>query len=103
DFLKEKDQYQINSITKFLFNKYGYTAFMQDEDLPEDLRNNKCLGLTVDVVKENALLKTKLRIDLRDCNGTVIQSSKIGETREKEYAKAYNYALRDAFETFQYM
>ena len=103
DFLKEKDQYQINSITKFLFNKYGFTAFMQDEELPEDLYNNKCLGLTADVVKESAFLKTKLRIDLIDCNGKVIQSSKFGETREKEYAKAYNIAVRNAFETFQYM
>lgn len=102
DFLKEKDQYQINSIAKFLFNKYGYTAFMQDEKLPEDLYSNKCLGLTADVVKQSAFLQTKLRIDLIDCNGNIIESSKIGQTREKEYAKAYNIALRNAFETFQY-
>jgi methionine synthase II (cobalamin-independent) len=31
----------------------------------------------------------------------VVYSSKVGETREKEYAKAYNLALRDAFETYQ--
>ena len=103
EFLKEKDQYQINSLTKFLFNKYGYTAYMQDEDLPEDLHNNRCLGLTADVVKENAFLKTKLRIDLKDCNGTVVKSSQVGETREKEFSKCYNLALRDAFQTFQTM
>ncbi len=103
DFLKQKDQYEINSLTKFLFNKYGYTAYLQDEEFPEDLNNNRCLGLTTDVVKENAFLKTKLRIDLKDCNGNVVHSSKIGETREKEYSKAYNFALRDAFETFQYL
>lgn len=102
DFLKEKDQYQINSLTKFLFNKYGYIAFMQDEDFPEDLRNNRCLALTADVVKSNALLKTKMQIELKDCNGNLIQSSDIGETREKEYAKAYNLAVRDAFKTFRY-
>lgn len=101
EFLKEKDQYQINSLTKFLFNKYGYTAFMQDEELPEDLRNNRCLALTADIVKLNALLKTKMQIELKDCNGNLIQASDIGETREKEYAKAYNLALRDAFKTFQ--
>ncbi|MEZ4803814.1 MAG: hypothetical protein R2797_13655 [Gelidibacter sp.] len=103
EFLKERDQYQINSITKFLFNKYGYTAYMQDEELPEDLKNNKCLGLISDVVKDGGLFKTKLRIDLKDCNGNVIMSSQVGETREKEYAKAYNFALRDAFVTFQNM
>lgn len=101
EFLKERDQYQINSLTKFLFNKYGYEAYIQDEELPEDLRNNRCLGLYADVIKENAFLKTKLQIDLKDCNGTVVKSSKVGETREKEYATAYNLAIRDAFTTFQ--
>ena len=26
DFLKEKDQYQLNSLAAFLFNKYGFLA-----------------------------------------------------------------------------
>ena len=103
EFLKEADQYQINSLTKFLFNKYGYTAFLNNEELPQDLRFNECLALKADVVKESGFLKTKLRIDLKDCNGTVIKSSQVGETREKDYAKAYNMALRSAFETFQNM
>lgn len=101
DFLKEADLYQVNSLTKFLFNKYGYEAYMQDEDLPEDLRANKCLALISDVVKEGNFLKTKLRIDLKDCIGNVVYSSPFGESREKEYSKAYNLALRDAFKTFQ--
>ena len=103
EFLKEKDQYQINSLTKFLFNKYGYEAYMQDENLPVDLQNNRCLGLLADVVKDGGLFKTKLKIDLKDCNGNIIVSSQTGETREKEYSKAYNLALRDAFTTFQAM
>jgi len=103
EFLKENDQYQINSLTKFLFNKYGYTAYIQNEELPEDLLSNRCLALFADVNKDGGLFKTKLKIDLKDCNGTIVISSKMGETREKEYAKAYNLALRDAFETFQNM
>ncbi|MCK7591939.1 hypothetical protein M0G43_15230 [Subsaxibacter sp. CAU 1640] len=103
EFQKEKDQYQINSLAKFLFNKYGYTAYMEGEDLPADLHNNGCLALLADVNKDSGLFKTKLRIDLKDCNGTIIQSSKVGESKEKEFAKAYNLALRDAFETFQNM
>ena len=101
EFLKEKDQFQINSLTKFLFNKYGYEAYMQDEDLPDDLRNNRCLGLMADVTKDSGMFKSKLQIDLKDCNGNVVMSSKVGESREKEYSKAYNQALRDAFQTFQ--
>jgi len=100
-FLGEEDKYQLNSLTKFLFNKYGYTAFFPDEELPKDLVKNSCLALFTDVVEDRGLFKTKLRIDLKDCGGITIMSSQMGETREKEYAKAYNLALRGAFETYQ--
>jgi len=100
-FLSEEDKYQLNSLTKFLFNKYGYTAYFANDELPQELSNNKCLALYTDVVEDKAMFKTKLRIDLKDCGGVLIMSSKIGETKEKEFAKAFNLALRDAFETFQ--
>src|SRR5690606_22984615 len=93
DFLKSDDQYQVNSLTKFLFNKYGFIAFMDNEEFPEDLINNRCLALYADVVDQNGFMKTKLQIDLKDCKNKLIQSSKVGETREKEYAKAYNLAI----------
>ncbi|OUR91378.1 hypothetical protein A9Q87_10480 [Flavobacteriales bacterium 34_180_T64] len=102
DFLKGKDKFQLNSLTEFLFNKYGYTAIMQDETLPEDLNGNRCLALYANVHKlKGGLLKTKIQIDLLDCNEQLVHSSRIGETREKNYSKAYNLALRDAFVTYQ--
>lgn len=101
EFLKSEDQYQVNSLTKFLFNKHGFTAFMANEEFPEDLRTNRCLALYADVVEQKAFLKTRLQIDLKNCDNKLIQSSKVGESREKEYAKVFNLALRDAFETFQ--
>lgn len=101
EFLKQKDQFQINSLTKFLFNKYGYKALMQDEVFPDELNNNRCLGLMADVIKDSGMFKSKLQIILKDCKGNIVQSSRVGESREKEFGKAYNLALRDAFETFQ--
>ncbi|WP_431137001.1 hypothetical protein [Psychroserpens mesophilus] len=103
DFVNAEDKYQINSLTKFLFNKYGYTAFLENDSFPEDLVNNRCLALTADVVKvKGGFLNTRLRIDLMDCKNNLVISSKMGKTREKEYKVAYNLALRDAFETFQF-
>ncbi|MFC4721429.1 hypothetical protein ACFO5O_03785 [Geojedonia litorea] len=102
NFLEGQDRYQLNSLTKFLFNKYGFTAFLQNEDFPQDLKNNRCMAMFVNVDKEKAFLRTKLRIDLLDCNGNLITSSRVGATNEKEFDKAYNLALRDAFETFQH-
>lgn len=101
DFLREADKYQTNSLTKFLFNKYGFEAIMDNEEFPQDLASNRCLGLFSDVKKLKGLLKTKLQITLRDCNNKEVFKSQIGETREKEYEKAYNLALRDAFTSFE--
>ena len=101
EFTSGKDKYQLNSLTKFLFNKYGYTAFMDGDEFPEDLKTNRCLALTSEVRKIKGFLKTKLQIDLLDCNGNTVMSSQIGESKEKEYQKAYHLALREAFGTYQ--
>ncbi|WP_053991445.1 hypothetical protein [Mangrovimonas sp. TPBH4] len=104
EFLKANDEYQLNSLTKFLFNKYGFTAFFNNETLPADLQSNRCLALYANVTQiKGGLFKTKLQIDLKNCDGKVIESSQVGESREKSYDTAYTMALRDAFETFQYM
>lgn len=100
-FLGEEDQYQLNSLTKFLFNKYGYNALMRNEEFPQDLKDDKCLGMTAVIESPRSALKTKVQILLKDCMGNLIEASRIGETKVKEYDKAYNLALRDAFETFQ--
>ncbi|WP_460218256.1 hypothetical protein [Psychroserpens sp. MEBiC05023] len=103
EFQKSEDQYQLNSLTKFLFNKYGYTAFFEDESVPSDFNQNRCLGLKSDVKKvKGSFLKTKIQIDLKDCKGNVVMSSQIGSTKEKDYTKAYNIAIREAFQTFQF-
>ena len=101
EFSKSDDQYQLNSLTKFLFNKYGYEAYFVEE-LPEDLKSDRCLGLMAEVSNGGgSLFKTKLEITLKDCYDVVIMKSQLGESRVKEYKKAYNEALRGAFETFQ--
>jgi hypothetical protein len=102
DFLSSQDQYQTSSLTKFLFNKHGYTVFFDDDDLPQDLSENRCLGLKSDIKELKGFLITKLQIDLVDCKGNVVISSAIGETKVKAYQKAYHIAIRDAFVTYQF-
>lgn len=101
NFLNEPDQYQINSLTKFLFEKQGFKTLLADEEFPEDLNNNRCLALYADVEKHKAFLNTKLQVHLKDCNNKVVLSSEIGQSREKEYSKVYNLALRDAFKSLE--
>ena len=102
DFSNSEDQYQLNSLAKFLFNKYGYEAYLIDDDFPEELKTNRCLALTSEVSNEkNGMFKTKLEFVLKDCFGAVVMTSQIGESRLKKFDKAYTEALRHAFETFQ--
>ncbi|MBD0830707.1 hypothetical protein [Aestuariibaculum sediminum] len=101
DFLREKDQYQANSLTKFLFEKYGFKAVMEGESYPEDLKMNRCLALKSDAIKDSGLFKTKVSIELKDCNDVVLLTTEFGESREKEYKKAYNEAIRDAFKDIE--
>jgi len=103
DFLTEDDRFQLNSLTKFLFNKNGFTALMSDEPFPEDLQNDNCLALRADVEKLKGMLVTKLQVELRDCSNTLVYTSEIGKSKQKQYKTAYNLALRDAFESFKFV
>ena len=97
DFLKEVDQYRLNGLTKFLFNKYGFSAVMEGDEYPADLIANRCSALKSDVLEDGTLFKSRLTVVLKDCNDQIIYTSQVGESREKEYSKSYNEALRAAF------
>lgn len=101
EFLKEKDQYQLNSLTQFLFEKYGFISVMQGASYPEDLNINRCLAMTSDVIKDSGMFTTKLKVILKDCNEKELYQSAMGTSREKDYKVAYNKALREAFKSFE--
>jgi len=103
EFLKENNQYQMNALTKFLFEKYGFLALMEGENYPDDLLQNRCIGLNSNVLNSSSMFKTKLSVILKDCNGQLVYTSNLGETREKDYTKAYQSALRNAFKSFETM
>ena len=99
DFLKSNDQYQLNSLTRFLLKKQGFTVLNKSDNYPMDLAQNNCLMLNANVVKIKGLLITKLQLELTNCKNTLIFSSEVGKSKLKEYQKAYYEALRDAFES----
>ena len=102
-FLKNEDQYQLNSFTKFLFNKYGFQAFVEGDDYPNDLspKSTSCNTLFADIISESNFLNTGLKVSLADCEGNVIYISEKGRSKEKEYKKSYYEALRKAFTYIQ--
>lgn len=101
DFLKQSDQYQTSSLTKFLLKKKGFTVFLSDEQLPVALSQNNCLAIKVDVVDDSGLFKVVSRLQFKDCYGNLLFTSEAGSSREKDYKKAYHEAIRNAFNTLE--
>jgi len=101
DFLKEENQYRLNTITKHLFDKEGYLTLVQGGEYPEDVKANPCIAATVNVIDESKMFKTKLKIELKNCYDQVVFTSKEGTSKLKEYDKTYKEALENSFVSFQ--
>jgi hypothetical protein len=101
EFSKEENQYQLNALTQFLFEKYGFETLMKSEQKPLDLQENYCLGLTAYVKDNSGLFVTKLVVQLEDCRGDIVFESKEGRSRIKDFKDAHHEALRDAFSTIE--
>ena len=94
EFQQEKDKYQLNSLTKFLFNKYGFHAYF-DREVP--LNVFRCDGLWAEAEGTPGFIITKVQLVLRDCTGEVIYRTNYGKSKVKDYKKAYYESVRNAF------
>lgn len=103
EFTGETNQYQLNSLTKFLFEQQGFNTLMKTEEKPQDLRQNPCSALKADLADNSGLFVTKLVVKLIDCNDRVVFESQEGRSRVKDFQKAYQEALRNAFAEFEEM
>lgn len=97
EFQKSPDQYQLNSLTKFLFERAGFTVLYTDDSFPDDLATNRCLALKALVINRSGMLSTKMNVELSDCYNNTVFSTKEGMSKEKDYLKAYHEVLREAF------
>lgn len=96
-FLHSEDQYQLNSLTKFLFNKYGFNAYF-----PEELPNvRKCDGVYAVVEGNPGFIYTRITVVVKDCYGAELFRSVEGKSKRKDYKGAYQEALRNAFTSFE--
>jgi hypothetical protein len=100
-FLKEKNEYRLHSTLKIFFDNKGFETYMDDEELPEELANNKCKAIFVDLESKNTMFSTKLKVVVKDCNSNVLLISEEGSSHEKEYKVAYNQAMLIALKSIQ--
>lgn len=99
DFVSETDQYQTSSLTKFLLEKKGFKVFLNSDKLPEDLQINRCIALFVSIKDDSSMFTIKNTIEIKDCYGEILFSSQEGKSKDKDYKKGYQEAIRNAYET----
>jgi len=100
DFQKGADSFQINSLTKFLLEKKGFTTIFGDEVYPSELINNQCLALKVILTERSNFKRTKIKISFLNCQNQVVYESGEGMSTLKDFQKSYHEAVRSAFESF---
>lgn len=96
-FLKQVNQYRLNTLAKSLIEDKGLTAYFDNTEIPAEIAANRCSALNLDIIEKNGMFTTNLTLILKDCQGNIVFKSKEGKSREKEYGTSYNMALRDAF------
>lgn len=97
EFSSGTDQYQLNSMSVFYLGKSGFNAFLASQ-VPNV---NRCDGLYANVEELKMFFGTKLQVVLNDCNGKEVYRSREGKSKYKEYDKAYQDALRKAFQSIE--
>lgn len=100
DFQKEADQYQLNSLTKFLFEKYGFTAYLESE-APLEVLNNPCDYLRAKVVNNSNMFTTKLVVKMINCKQQTVVETSESKSKEKDFQKAYHEAIRENFKDIE--
>lgn len=99
---KRENQYQTSTLIKYLFTERGFDAIYEDE-LPEELANNRCLGLRAKMIDGSSMFTTKASVLLENCNGQEVFTTKEGKSKEKDYKESFGEALREAFTSFDGM
>lgn len=98
EFLSHENQYNLNALTAFLFEKYGFEVLYQD-DVPANV--DLCDVLKANVHDDSGFFRSKLYVTLENCRNKVVFTSEKGVSREKDFQRSYHEALRKAFTSFE--
>jgi len=97
-FQESDNEYRLNTLLKYRLEEYGFKAYYTSDQLSANY-DDRCRFLTVDVINESSLFKTKLIITFKNCRNILVFQSELGSSREKERKIAYPEALEDALQS----
>ncbi len=100
-FQKQDNEYRINSTIKAFLIEKGFEAYLSNETMPKGFLDYNCNKIYIDVVEQNSIFLTKIKIQFKDCRDNVLFSTDLASSNEKEYAKAYNITLLESLKSFE--
>ncbi len=92
---KSENQYQTSTLTKYHIAQNGFNV-IYDNAIPDDLREQRCLGLWVELVDKSSLFVTKVQLDFKDCYGESVFVTNEGRSKIKDYKGAFAAAITQA-------
>ncbi|WP_086476035.1 hypothetical protein [Arenibacter amylolyticus] len=98
DAFKQENQYQTSTLIKYLLVENGFNA-VYDNAMPEDLLNNRCLGLVLSLNDDSSMFTTKLTLSLKDCFSKEVYVTKEGRSKEKDFKAAYSGAIKESMQS----
>ncbi len=100
DIFKNVNQHQTSTLIKHLFNSNGFKT-VYDDEVPDELYNNRCMGLTVKLDDQSSMFTTKTMLVLEDCEGKSVFMSQEGRSREKDFKVSYKEAITQSFQSIE--
>jgi hypothetical protein len=100
-YWKEQDKYRVSTLSKLFMQKYGFEAYLDSEAAPNEFLSNTLNKVYVDLITNNGMFATRIKVVLKDYSGKVLFTSKEGTSKAKDYYAAYSEALREAFSSFE--
>jgi hypothetical protein len=100
-FFKEENKFGLNELTKSFFEKEGFEVFYDNDVLPADLYQNRCLALHVAPVENNTMFMTKVFFEIKDCNNNLLLKSEMATSREKLLKTAYTQTFRQSLSSLR--
>lgn len=93
-FFKQANKYNLNALTKMVFERKGYTVLYDTDIVPDDLARDRCKALYANLLEDNTVFSTKIKLELTDCKNQTVFISNEGSSRIKELEQAYIQAFR---------
>lgn len=100
-FFKEENKFGLNELTKSFFQKEGFEVFYENDILPTNLYQNRCLALHVEPIENNTMFMTKIYFEIKDCNNNLLLKSEIATSKEKLLKTAYTQTFRQSLSSLK--